>query len=143
MRPACGWHSCGVCEVQSRVSALYHATGRHVPVKNISCIAAHPSSLQFYIKTFTNGGAEHTERCLSHFPHPYPSLKGLQVRCSFRTVPAMCFAECVCAQQLLPLPSSSSASRAVLLCCPRSSSMLPHPSVRPACAERDHPVQAG
>lgn len=36
--------------------------------------------MQFYIKTFTDGGAAHTERCISRFPHPYPSLLDLQVR---------------------------------------------------------------
>lgn len=35
---------------------------------------------QFYIKTFTDGGAAHSERCISRFPHPYPSLRDLQAR---------------------------------------------------------------
>lgn len=33
---------------------------------------------QFYIKTFTDGGATTSERCISAFPHPYPSLRELQ-----------------------------------------------------------------
>jgi dipeptidyl aminopeptidase/acylaminoacyl peptidase len=33
---------------------------------------------QFYIKTFSDGGAAHSERCISAFPHPYPTLRDLQ-----------------------------------------------------------------
>ena len=33
---------------------------------------------QYYIKTFTSGGAQVEERCISDFPHPYPTLKDLQ-----------------------------------------------------------------
>jgi dipeptidyl aminopeptidase/acylaminoacyl peptidase len=33
---------------------------------------------QFYIKSFSAGGEQHSERRISNFPHPYPSLKDLQ-----------------------------------------------------------------
>ena len=33
---------------------------------------------QFYIRSFSDGGASSTERCISSFPHPYPTLRGLQ-----------------------------------------------------------------
>jgi dipeptidyl aminopeptidase/acylaminoacyl peptidase len=33
---------------------------------------------QFYIKSFSAGGEQHSERRISNFPHPYPSLKELQ-----------------------------------------------------------------
>ncbi|KAL6776823.1 hypothetical protein ACKKBF_B31065 [Auxenochlorella protothecoides x Auxenochlorella symbiontica] len=32
---------------------------------------------QFYIKSFANDGRDISERCISAFPHPYPTLKGL------------------------------------------------------------------
>jgi dipeptidyl aminopeptidase/acylaminoacyl peptidase len=32
---------------------------------------------QYHIKHFTNGGAGHSERRISNFPHPYPTLKDL------------------------------------------------------------------
>ena len=53
--------------------------------RSIDLFTSWPAALpvapaQFYIKTFTKGGEEQAERCLSHFPHPYPSLRGLQVR---------------------------------------------------------------
>lgn len=117
------------------------AVGRHVVMrlggkacrwKNMRCIAAHRSDLQFYIKTFTNGGAEHTERCLSHFPHPYPSLKGLQVRCSFRSVlqcalrSASVRSSCCCCQaQAQPLELLPCAAQATLPCCLTCLCVLP------------------
>jgi dipeptidyl aminopeptidase/acylaminoacyl peptidase len=56
-------------------------TSKPISLDNLRILACRESVTeppQFYIKTFTKGGAEHTERCLSHFPHPYPTLKGLQ-----------------------------------------------------------------
>lgn len=32
---------------------------------------------QFYIKTLADNGNTVTERCISNFPHPYPSLRGM------------------------------------------------------------------
>ena len=48
-----------------------------------SCSAALPPPLplaaaQFFIKTFTDGGARSSERAISAFPHPYPALRDLQ-----------------------------------------------------------------
>jgi dipeptidyl aminopeptidase/acylaminoacyl peptidase len=33
---------------------------------------------QYYIKTFSAGGAEFSERQLTNYPHPYPSIKDLK-----------------------------------------------------------------
>ena len=51
------------------------------PQDNLRVLASRESVTeppQFYIKTFTAGGAQHSERCISAFPHPYPSLRHLQ-----------------------------------------------------------------
>lgn len=54
---------------------------RPVSLDNLRVLASRESVTeppQFYIKTFTAGGAQHSERCISAFPHPYPSLRHLQ-----------------------------------------------------------------
>jgi dipeptidyl aminopeptidase/acylaminoacyl peptidase len=54
---------------------------RPVTLDNLRMLASRESVTeppQFYIKTFSDGGAAHSERCISAFPHPYPTLRDLQ-----------------------------------------------------------------
>lgn len=44
----------------------------------INSFSSSPPVPQFFIKSFSSDGAEHSERCISAFPHPYPTLRDLQ-----------------------------------------------------------------
>ncbi|GAB4818840.1 hypothetical protein N2152v2_005886 [Parachlorella kessleri] len=54
---------------------------RPISLDNLQMLASRESVRdppQYYIKTFTAGGSQAEERCISDFPHPYPTLKDLQ-----------------------------------------------------------------
>lgn len=56
-------------------------TERPVSLDSLRVLASRESVTeppQFFIKSFSSDGAEHSERCISAFPHPYPTLRDLQ-----------------------------------------------------------------
>ena len=71
-----------------------------VTLDNLRLLASRESveePSQFYIKSFSQGGQQVSERCISNFRHPYPSLKGLQkeiIRCAGGAAGPPAFARC-------------------------------------------------
>ena len=112
-------------------------TSKPITLDNLRLLASRESVTeppQFYIKAFTAGGAQHTERCLSRFPHPYPTLRDLQARGTGR---------CMCRGVVWKLDVWLGAS----VCWPATlrPPLLTLPAVLCSCgtAEGDHQVQAG